>query len=335
MRRHVSWLQSATVLLWLMASSSAFAQDDESTQRAAALASQAAARYQDGDVQGAIDLFHEAMSYVADPAFAFNLAQLYDSIQIRPLAYRFYQRYLDLYPMAPNRSEVVERIEQLRTFFSRQYAHLVVSTTPPQAQIWVSIEDRCDEYGPSPIDNYVAPGMVTITAQLDGYSSASTIRNAVAGVRLEVQFDLVAEEDLEISSPRGEARTTDQEEDGPQVLPIVGWTMTALGAGLTGAGIYFWVDASDKEREHNNYVQKLENGETPPVTLQELRQLGDDAEEAALAGNLLGIAGVIVLAGGVAILLIDALSNGEERSGPVVTPLVFPDGLGFVLTGRY
>ena len=334
------WLGLTTALLLVVVASGAMAQDVDPTERASQLATQAAQRYDAGDVLGAIELFHEAMTYVPDPAFAFNLAQLYDAIGQHTTAYRFYGRYLELYPGAPNRTTVEERITELTQSFSTEYAHLLVTTDPSGALVAVTTDDQEMDYGPSPVDNYVLPGTITICARLEGYETTSTQRNAVAGVRLEVSLELAQppEEVVDVTPPPQISEVVvppEEESGGSIVLPIVGWSMIAVGLGLTGVGTYFWLDAQSKEEDYNGYVGQLRRNETIPLSQSQLEQLGSDSEDAATLGNLLGIPGVIVLAGGVAVLLIDILSGNESELDTVSGPIILPDGIGYGLSGRF
>ncbi|MCA9562333.1 MAG: hypothetical protein KC561_02545 [Myxococcales bacterium] len=103
------------------------AEEENPNEIATQLAAEAAALYEAGDVEGAIRTFHEAMGWVPDPAFAFNLALLYDSIDVLPQAHRFYRRYLELYPGAPNRTDVEDSIQEIQTILDQDYAVLIVT----------------------------------------------------------------------------------------------------------------------------------------------------------------------------------------------------------------
>jgi hypothetical protein len=264
---------------------------------------------------------------VADPAFAFNLAQLYESQGIIPMAYRFYAQYLELYPGADNAQGVRDTMTTLEADLNENHAQIVVHTTPEGAQVIIQQGEHDFPYGPSPAEGYVAPGSVIIKAELDGYETASAQRNAVAGVRIEVNLTLTAV----ISDDGGGGGV--QPEEGMSTLGLVGWITMGVGIVLTGVGIYEWLDAASLESRHNDCAAGI--CENPPASLAELNQIGQDAQDAAMLGNVLGIPGVVLIVGGVTLVVVDSLLSSDSSTETAFAPLIWPGGMGVGFSGRF
>lgn len=332
------FLSCLVLLLITISAPASFSQEQDPSGVAADLAEQAAELYNNGDAQGAIELFVEAMSYVRDPAFAFNLAFIYDELEVLPQAWRYYGLYLELYPGAPNRGDVEERLGAIEESFQTDYAQLSVSSSvssvPVSAEVLVSSGGRTDSYGETPLDSFVLPGAVDITIALPGHDSVSRSLNAVAGVRLEVDVEL---ERVDVVTPINGMR-------------IAGWSLVGVGGVLSIIGAVYWGmsngSVSDYEDRLLTAGPEMEDAEvrlgadSPELTristdLQnEINGYRQDALDEAKLGNVLFLTGVSVIVGGAVLLVIDAVSepDGEHTAFDV---LLFDEGAGFGWSTRF
>lgn len=303
---------------------------EDPAERAAELATVAAERYEAGDIEGAIEAFHEAMTHVADPAFAYNLAQLYDYTQVLPQAHRFYMRYLELYPGASNRDEVEARVGELERTLELAYARLVVSSAPAGAELVVTAGGRTDSYGPTPVDGWVSSGTVTMRTQLDGYLPTTRQMNAVAGVRLEVDLG-----DLAIVPAESPIESAPYVPPPPsRVKRWVGWTLVGVGAAAAATGAVFWGSAKDNEQTHNDLVARI-GPDRPELSAADREFLRDEqAQSDATLGNVLFGVGVAALVGGTLLLVLDSLED-EPTPRSTAGPMLFDQGLGMGWTGRF
>lgn len=324
-------------LVWLLIMISAevaFSQEQDPAGVAADLAERAAELYNNGDAQGAIELFLEAMSYVRDPAFAFNLAFIYDEIDVLFPAWRYYGLYLELYRGAPNREDVETRLGELEALFETEYAQLVVSSTPPGADVIVSSAGRTDDYGEAPMEGFVVPGAVDITISLPGYEPVYRSLNAVAGVRLEVDVGLLP---VEVDTP-------------VNVWRIAGWSLVGAGAVVGIIGSVFWGmsqgSANDYEDTRISAGQQVEETEAllgsddPEVARlsaafrDEINGYRQDALDEAKLGNVLFLTGVSVIVVGAVLLVIDAVSEPDVEH-TAFDVFIFDEGAGVGWSTRF
>lgn len=327
MVRLVPVLLAAAVLA---SATDAAAQAGDPNAEAARLSEEATTAYGRGDLDGAIALFEEAMGFVPDPAFAFNIAYIYEELGALFPAYRYYGLYLELYPGAPNRADVEGRRAELETLFATDYAELRITTTPPGAALWVRVGEREDFYGEAPLTAWVPPGSVTVEARLPGYEAATRSLNAVAGVRLPLELGLAPERAETVPVPP------------TRVDPLIPWGYGVLAAGVVtlGVGVAFWVAADGNAEDYNADVAAIGGGgETP--SLGDLRDLGGRAEDQAAAGNVLFGVGTAVAVGG-AVLLVLGYGRAPAPTGDASPPegggtawRLAPLGLGLELSGRF
>jgi len=293
----------------------------EHSERAADLAAEAALRYEAGDVPGAIALFHEAMEYVADPAFAFNLAQLYDYTEDLPQAHRFYGRYLELYMNAPNQADVEARIAEIERTLSLAFARLIVISQPPGAEITVTTAGDTQSYGVTPVDQWVPAGPLDIQAELEGFETVNRTTNAVLGVRVEVDFGVLEPKQVELPPP-------------PHVATWykpVGWTSLATGVVAVGVGSYMWFLAGENADTHNELVQNWPQELTSSDA--EFLESGI-AEKQATIGNVVFGVGAAAVVVGVLVLILDPTPDQTDLSG-TAQPFFFSHGAGFGWEGQF
>ncbi len=159
--------------------------------RAAELSALAARQYEEGDVAEAIRLYHQALELSSDPAFAFNLGQLYDSVDNLHQAHRLYSEYVVLAPDAANRETVETRIGNLHSMLVFASGRLEITTQPSGAVVTIQAAGRVEQFGTSPIDVFVPPGDLVIAASLEGYRPAVRRISIAAGNRMELELGLL------------------------------------------------------------------------------------------------------------------------------------------------
>lgn len=124
--------------------------------------------YSRGDYERAIAEFKAAFDISAKPGVLFNIAKAYERMARYEEAIEYYQQYLDLYPTAPDKSDVEETVRRLRKSIRERFQELSVSSNPPGADIY--LDDR--NTGLQGQTNYrfkVAPGPHTLYIDMNGF----------------------------------------------------------------------------------------------------------------------------------------------------------------------
>jgi hypothetical protein len=124
--------------------------------------------YNAGDFPNAIREFKAAEALRPSPVLDYNIGLANEKLQRRRVAVRYYHRYLEGAPAAPNRAEVEARIAQLEKEIAAQ----------PHAQA----PEQAADYPPPPVAAVPpepgAPNAPPPTAQADPYASQQPVTTA-------------------------------------------------------------------------------------------------------------------------------------------------------------
>lgn len=112
--RRVALACSTAIALVASGLPSAHAQDTSTLARALELTQEAQRRYQEGDLETAVELLREARSiHPGEPLLLYNLARAYEGLGRLEAARDAYRAYLDEAPSAPERGAVEVRIASI------------------------------------------------------------------------------------------------------------------------------------------------------------------------------------------------------------------------------
>jgi tetratricopeptide (TPR) repeat protein len=180
------------------------------------------------DWDGAIAEFQAGFRDEPTPAFLYNIAQSHRQARRSEEAVRFYQKYLELAPEAPDRADVEKLIVQLRKALAEQEAQ---RTAPPPALDHKPADGAAVAPGPTP-----APAEPPRRDKLGTGLLIGGLVGAVAGGSLVVLGFITAKQ------ARDPANSTDlqgrQDLQGrANLLEGVGYAVVGLGAAVAVAGI--------------------------------------------------------------------------------------------------
>lgn len=152
----------AAIMTALAASGSALAQDDRDDQREAVrLAADAREAFDDGRVMDAIVAYEQAFDLAPDPAFAYNLAALYEAVENLPRALAWYRAYLEIFPEAPNEPQVRDAIARVLRTLDTEWSHVSFDAEPASARVFVVEGDNRFFLAETPFEEYLPPGRLT------------------------------------------------------------------------------------------------------------------------------------------------------------------------------
>lgn len=307
----------------------ATAQDE--TEQAVSYSRQAAEAYEAGDLAAAAALYEQAFLLVEDPAFAFNLGAVYDELGEIANAYRYFSRYVQLYPGASDRAEIEAYLAELLPQIETTYARLAIESRPTAATVYRVVDGTEMVLGRTPLDVWVDPGDQRLVLRTSGYVDEAVQLRAVAGVRVERTIELdpvpLVAAPVVIAPAGGEMAFVP---DAPVVVePDVrdsnltgrqrtGLVIAGTGVGVVAAGAAFLAVGHGAQVEHNRLVGDI--SPEAPADPAELDRLERQARSMKVTGNATLFSGVAVAATGIVLFVTGRsreVSDSRVDLGPV------------------
>jgi outer membrane receptor for ferrienterochelin and colicin len=128
-----------------------------------------AARYRDGDYQGALEHFLASNRLVPNRNVSFNIARSFEKLKQYPAAFRYYTQALD----GETDEETRTRVEIALELIKPNVAVLKIVTSPPGATVYIDRRDLGPR-GTSPRVLGLAPGRYQVIVELSGHLPAES-----------------------------------------------------------------------------------------------------------------------------------------------------------------
>lgn len=362
-------IRTGLAVLAAVAVSAAFsAQAQDDRERARAEFQRGVERYAADDFSGALDAFQEAYRLAPHPSVRVNMANCYEQLN-RPLEAIFhYERYLieDAAGPAEQRTEVSQALERLR----QTIGPVRLNIQPDGARVRIDGSDEVRRT-PIRETISMTAGNHTVEISLDGYTTVTREFIVVGGQPAEVSVELqrATETGEPVTDPTAEGAAglgvsgqsvgasnaggsnaggssvggsnappppeDTTEEGGGFALSaptlIAGGASVLLLAGALVAGIISLgaqSDFDDADAMVNDSSLSLAERQ---AAHDESVDAADRADAAALATDILGIAGAVGL-GLTAYFFITDLTSGERAEARIrATPVALPEGGGGVI----
>ena len=259
----------------------------------------------------AIREFNKAYRLDPNPVLVFNMARAFEEMKDYEPAVRFYRKYLEMSPDAPDGATVRDTLETLELLARRskspESVEIAVTSVPEGGQLLVDGRP----VGPTPLKTRVSTGTHFFTVEKEGYERGSQELSLEAGQAKAVHFDLVAAQ-----APEPAVR---ESVNGRRWAWITLGGATALLAGSALSGL----QALKKSDRLDELDQQPTGG-----SVQEYEDLKSKGRMYALTADGLLIAGLA----GLAVAAVLYTSDGPERPSGHVQPVVTAgNGLGLVL----
>lgn len=303
-------------------SATAFAQTDR--ERAGELAAQAAEAASSEDFQGAIELYEEALSLVADPSFAYNLGALYDTTGDLAAAYRNFSVYVELFPGAEDAEAIRGYLEEIESELNQAYTTISVESTPAGAMVYRIDGDHRQPLGETPLETWVPPGTTELSIEEDGYETGTERFNGLAGLRVPVDLTL---SEIEVEEPDPDPDPDPEPDPDPDPDPVVGGggpnvaglVLLGVGVGAIGGGVGMFAAAEGGVNDYNDLIARIGDDEDP-VTIQEINDQQSKIENQRLIGGILVGVGVVSAGVGTFLLLKGSPAERAARLQDPTTP---------------
>jgi len=209
------------------------------------------AAYRDDRFEDAVREFRVALEMMPRSAkLAYNLARSLERSGQTDEAITFYERYLELKPMAQDRRQIESVLIALRRQVLESRVDLVVTSTPPGVEVTLADDDS--QVGVTPASLRVAPGAHVLYLTHAGYVKGMRSVEVVAGKQAEVHVVL---------EPLAEP------ERGTSWRQMGGYGALGGGALSLGVAAYFYLGVRSTVAD---------GGELRPGELDRQRELSDE-----------------------------------------------------------
>lgn len=183
-----------------------------------------------GRFDEAAKLFEEAFDLNPLGNLLYNIAFCYEKSGNKTAAIKFYKRFLDAVPGAPQKTELLERISRLAKSLDSRYRQVKVVTEPAGAYIF--IDDRANgTVGQAPLNLSLLPGQHKLIAHLDKHEPVTRVIQLTEGEDKTVNLLLTpSSEFVDVKfmvSERGANVMVDRRKIGTS--PLVGKTRIRRG----------------------------------------------------------------------------------------------------------
>lgn len=289
----------------------AHAQPTDSVAAAEQLFEQARALFDQGNFAEACPRF--AASYKLDPALGtlLNMATCYEMLGHTASAWGHYREVVVHAQKTGDQQRIDIAQARIAAIEPRLPKLTIKAPKVPLASLIVTRDDAPLDIAVLGAPIYVDPGQHTITASAPGYKPFTTTISIKESETQEVQLALELAPDQ--PAPQGGVTTIIREESDPgKTRRLFGLTLGGAGAVALITGVSFGFAARDSW--HSAFDDGLCNRTTLECT-PEGQDLARTARTRALVANIVGGAGIAMLAGG-AILYLTA----PGRADVAVTP---------------
>jgi len=242
----------------------------------------------------------------------------------------------------PRRSLAAERVAKLTPHLSKLQINLPKSADPSSLHVERDrvVVGSALWGAPIPTD----PGTHTITVSAPGHrawTGSAIVRSdgstAVVDVpELEVEVPPSPEASATpkpVAPPPSQAAPSKHAQGGSKMSTqgVLGWSAVGLGAVGLGVGVIFELKRSSKLSSRDEICASGDPAECPPGSQARVDELTSEARSAATVATVGFIAGGVLAAGGVALLLTAPKQSTSEVS---LTPVVSPHFQGLLLSGH-
>lgn len=294
---------TVTALISFSAPVAAQGADRETAQKVLMLVKNANDEFDRAEYDDALRLYQEAYDIYPNTVLLYRIGLSAEKTGETRRAIEAYSAYVEAAPEGDTTAEKLgDVIPKLRATLPPR---ITVNSTPEGADVHLgSLES--DPVGTTPGTFELSKNTVELIVRLDGYRVERRVVELQNG-----EDDIV---DVELSERKGlvsgeETSPVEPADTDSSSLAIVGWTTTGIGVALLGTGALFAGLSSSKTNEVNSYDKRA-----PGASRDELESLKDTATSQHKTSVATFIAGGVVTGVGVAILLVDMLSDDGEQA---------------------
>lgn len=318
-------LMLATLVMSLLFSAPLSAQgpDKETAAKVLRLVKDANDEFDRGEFADALSLYEEAYDLYPDAVLLYRIGLAADKAEKPRRAVEAYQAFVDAAKSDDaTAKKVSERIAELRATMPPR---VTVTSLPAGADVFVGSVDG-PALGQTPGEFDVEQGKTKLAIRLKGYKVVLHELDLDYGATETVDIELEALEGLADSNVTPETPT----DGGGGSLGTIGWVTTGVGVALIGTGAVFAVLTAGATSDVNDYDKRAEG-----ATRAELDELKDKANSLHSTSVITFVAGGVVTAVGVSLIVVDMLTKDDASARIAPTMGIGQHGAWVGVGGRF
>lgn len=318
----------ATLIVMLFVCGPAFAQNGTPSKQTAAkvlrLVKDANDEFDRGEFGDALELYQEAYDLYPDAVLLYRIGLSAENTGDKRRAVAAYSAFVDAAKSDDATAQTVKgRIAELQASIPPL---VKITSNPAGADVFVNDLDG-RSLGQTPGSFEIPTGDVEVLIRLNGYRLEKRKLSLNNGEEDAIDVELQELERLANSDPDPHSGGS----EGGLGLGGWGWITTGVGVALLGTGATFAVLAVSATDDVNSYDKQA-----PGASREELNSLKNRANKMHSTSVGMFVAGGVVTAVGVSLIVVDALSSKDEHAARITPGLgVDQHGAWVGLSGRF
>jgi tetratricopeptide (TPR) repeat protein len=283
----------------------------------------------------AYENYLKARAIIPNEAIHFRLGQTAERLNMPFEAVEHYEDYLSHEPKGDAAERIKERLPALKAALP---GRLQIDSSPQGAEVFAVAGNSLERLGRTPLTVDRPRGNVTLELTFPEHASKRTTLSVEGGIRQTVRVELEElppgqEQEPVATTTRTQPETGNEgarstttrpsttgvagapgEKSEGSSLKAVGFTTIGIGAAVLATGGVFTYFQNDATEKVNSYDKRADGS-----SRTELAGLKDDANNHYRTALISYIAGGVITAGGVGILVYDGMrksSNGRAETTP-------------------
>ena len=297
------------VLLWTSVATSQEQGEGEGPTDAARvldLVKNANDEFDRGEYVDALRLYQKAYSLYPEPVLLYRIGLAAEKAGQTRLAIDSYQQFVEAAPEGDATAEkTAQHIVELKASLPPR---LTVQSNPPGAEIFLNTMTG-EPVGVTPVTVEVPTGEQVVHVRLEGYRVAKETVELKGGEDKTISLELSPLKRLASTDPNDVTIEQPAPEGGGGVdLGLWGYVAGATGVALIGTGVAFSILSSSKTNDVNTYDKRA-----PGASREELESMKDQATTYYETSVATYIAGGVLTAAGVVLILLDGSSTAADE----------------------
>lgn len=313
------------VLFGMTSVAAAQGADREEAARVLELVRTANDAFENEQFQKAYENYMQARVVFPNEAIHYRLGQTAERLNMPFEAVEHYEDYLGLNPSGDAADRIKERLPALKASLP---GRLEIDSKPQGAEVFAATSSGPERLGRTPLTVDRAAGEVTLEVSFPEHKAQRKTLSVEAGMRQKLLVELE-----EVQPGEDESSVTEIKERAPDVveavrtptpvssqglkevateteggsLSTIGWSTVGLGAAVLATGGVFSYLQYDATAKVNDYDKRALSAQP-----RELQGLKDDAISHHRTALISYIAGGVITAGGIGLLVYDGMSKSSR-----------------------